>query len=567
MSTHPLFSGAFLRIAHAILRFARSTLLSYCKNLVFLWFVYRTGAIAGHHVRTQGLVGASTQAYRHLVQRTILLLRKRVPGVEKAVRSEVARTVHALQKSSVGANLGEQYYSLPATGWSADRVRQELKRHSTMGVDKVNWRDGKISGAVYHGGEALSELLVESYGRFLVSNPLHPELFPGVRKMESEVISMVAKMLNGDDQVCGNMTSGGTESLLMAIKTYRDKARIECGVTHPEMVVPETIHAAFDKAAEYFGIRLIKIPVDPATGKVDVSKAARAISNATIMLAGSAPNFPHGIVDDIPALAALAASRGIGMHVDCCLGGFIVPFAEAAGFPLSHACDFRVKGVTSVSVDTHKYGFAPKGSSVILYKTAELRKFQYFTTTDWPGGVYASPTMAGSRAGNVVAGCWATMMHFGWSGYVETTRQILTATRALQRAIVHEIPELAIVGEPKLSVVAFTCRSAAKFNIFGVAELLEHRGWHLNVLQRPNAIHIAVTYLSMTRVDELIADLKASVAALKADPSVGQGRVAAIYGTAASVPDRTILDDVCCGFLDALTLNPAPGMFDDKEKK
>ncbi|KAJ3101100.1 hypothetical protein HDU96_010129, partial [Phlyctochytrium bullatum] len=354
--------------------------------------------------------------------------------------------------------------------------------------------------------------------------------------MEAEVVSMCLNMFNAPEGACGTVTSGGTESLLMAIKTYRDMARRLRNVTEPEMVVPVTIHAAFDKGADYFGVKIIHIPVDSATGMVDVEKVRRAINGNTIMLAGSAPNFPHGIIDNIPALAALAKQHGIGMHVDCCLGGFIVPFMEKAGFPLPYAVDFRVDGVTSISCDTHKYGFAPKGSSVIMYRSKEIRNYQYFVATEWPGGVYASPSVAGSRPGALIAGCWTAMVHMGENGYVESTRKIVAASRKLTEGI-KAIPGLRVIGDPLLSVVAFDAESP--LNVYAVGDLLSRKGWHLNMLQYPPAVHIACTLLTVPVVDNLLRDLQEAIDVLRRDPSAGQGDLAAIYGTVASIPDRS----------------------------
>ncbi|KAJ1564080.1 hypothetical protein HK405_015905 [Cladochytrium tenue] len=297
---------------------------------------------------------------------------------------------------------------------------------------------------------------------------------------------------------------------------------------------------------------MIAIPIDPTTGEVDVAKVARAITPNTIMLAGSAPNFPHGIMDNIPALAALAQKHKIGMHVDACLGGFIVPFAEAAGYPQAYTFDFRVPGVTSISCDTHKYGFAPKGSSVVMYRTAALRRFQYFVQPNWPGGVYASPSVAGSRPGALVAGCWAALMRFGQQGYVETTRQIIGAARAIVSGV-KAIDGLEIIGDPRGSVLAFRSTSPA-IAIFALGDLLGKRGWHLNMLQRPEAIHIACTFPTVAVADQLVADIRDAVAALRENPDAGKGDFAAIYGTVASVPDRSIIEDVSVGFLDGLTM-------------
>ncbi|KAJ3146158.1 hypothetical protein HDU86_000503 [Geranomyces michiganensis] len=521
------------------------------KNLIFAVVLYRFAIRAWRQVLVKGPVRALVECYKASLQSLIVFTRKGVPGANNLVKTEIAKQIKSIENKMVKIQPGEKVYrALPAQGLSDPAVRTELQRYQSMG--DVDWRAGKISGAIYHGGEAVSALITDAFSRFTITNPLHPEIFPGIRKMEAEVVSMVLRMYNAPDTGCGSVTSGGTESLLMAVKAYRDMARDQRGVIEPEMVVPVTIHAAFDKAESYFGVKLIHIPLDPITGKVDLSKVARAINRNTIMLAGSAPNFPHGIVDDIPALARMAKKHGIGMHVDCCLGGFLVPFLEKAGFPLPHPVDFRVDGVTSISVDTHKYGFAPKGSSVVMYVRKEIRDYQYFVTTEWPGGIYASPTIAGSRPGALIAGCWAAMVHFGESGYVASTREIMQTAMKI-KAGVKKIPGIELIGDPLISVVSF--RAQAPMNTYAVADLLSRKEWHLNVLQNPPAIHIACTMLTSngTAADELLRDLADAVDEIRRDPEAGKGAVAAIYGTAASVPDRTIIADVTRGFLDALT--------------
>ncbi|KNC99861.1 sphinganine-1-phosphate aldolase DPL1 [Spizellomyces punctatus DAOM BR117] len=519
------------------------------KNVVFLIFVYRYATAIALKVAVKGPGEAIRDYVKHILQILITLTRKSIPGANDMVKSEVAKQIQSIEKKVVQYTPGEKIYrTLPSKGLSPAEVRAELDRYQKMG--DVDWKEGKVSGAIYHGGEEVSSLITDAFARFTVTNPLHPEIFPGIRRMEAEVVSMVLRMYNAPDSGCGSVTSGGTESLLMAVKAYRDMARVKRGVTEPEMVLPVTIHAAFDKAESYFGVKIVHIPIDPITGKVDVSKVARAINRNTIMLAGSAPNFPHGIVDDIPALAALAKKHKIGMHVDCCLGGFIVPFLEKAGYPLEHPCDFRVDGVTSISVDTHKYGFAPKGSSVIMYRSKDIRDHQYFVTTEWPGGIYASPTIAGSRPGSLVAGCWAALVHFGEDGYIKSTQQIMKTARKIKKGV-QEIEGLQLVGDPVVSVVAFAAK--APISTYAVADLLSRKHWHLNILQNPPAIHIACTMLTRNSADALLADLREAVGQIRKDPKAGNGDVAAIYGTAASVPDRTIIADVTRGFLDALT--------------
>ena len=324
------------------------------------------------------------------------------------------------------------------------------------------------------------------------SNPLHPDLWPSATKFEAEIVAMTAAMLGGghaapEAPVVGTVSSGGTESILLAMKTYRDFARERRGIAAPEIVAPVTAHAAFDKAARFFDMPLVRVPVDGGF-RADLGALAAAVTERTAVVVGSAPNFPHGVIDPIPEIAALAADRGVACHVDACLGGFILPWAERLGYPVP-PFDFRLPGVTSMSADTHKYGYAAKGSSVVLYRGRELRQFQYYTVTDWPGGLYLSPTFAGSRPGALSATCWAAMVSIGESGYTEAARRIL-ATGARIRDGIAAIPGLSVLGDP-LWVIAFAADDG--LDVYQVMENMGHRGWSLNGLQRPAAVHIAVT--------------------------------------------------------------------------
>jgi sphinganine-1-phosphate aldolase len=289
-------------------------------------------------------------------------------------------------------------------------------------------------------------LQTEAFGKFTVANPIHPDVFPGVRKMEAEIVSMVLGIFNAPAGAAGVTTSGGTESILMACLSARQKAYAERGVTEPEMydlytlhslhsltiirILPETGHTAFRKAGEYFGIKIHLVTCPAPSYQVHIPSVARLINSNTVLLVGSAPNFPHGIIDDISSLSKLAVKRRIPLHVDCCLGSFLVPFLEKAGFE-TELFDFRLKGVTSISCDTHKYGFAPKGNSTCLYRTASLRAYQYFISPDWSGGVYASPSIAGSRPGALIAGCWASLMSVGEAGYIKSCSEIVGATKKI----------------------------------------------------------------------------------------------------------------------------------------
>ncbi|ORY92826.1 pyridoxal phosphate-dependent transferase [Leucosporidium creatinivorum] len=403
--------------------------------------------------------------------------------------------------------------ALPEKGLSAAQVSQALAALSE--IPNTKWSNGRVSGAVYHGGEDMAKIWVEAFSRFEVSNPLHADCFPGVRKMESEIVSMALTLFNSPlpssaiDQTggAGCTTSGGTESILMACKTYRDRARVEKGIKEPEMIIPLSAHAAFDKAGEFFGIKVHHVPVDEETRQVDVAQVAALINENTIFLVGSAPNFPDGAIDDIPALSELALKYDLGLHVDCCLGSFLVPFVEKAGYPML-PFDFRVPGVTSISCDTHKYGFAPKGSSIIMYRSKHLRSFMFSVMPTWPGGVYATTGVAGSRPGAIIAGAWASMQYMGIDGYLESCREIVGAAKAIVKGIKSDFPELYVLGNPLVSVVAFASKT---ISIADVGAAMAARGWHLNTLQHPVAIHIACTRLTVPAVDEFLGDLRFAV--------------------------------------------------------
>jgi sphinganine-1-phosphate aldolase len=320
----------------------------------------------------------------------------------------------------------------------------------------------------------------------------------------------------------------------------------------------ETCHPAFRKAAQYFGFKLHLVASPAPSYQVDVSAMRRLINSNTAILVGSAPNFPHGIIDDIAALSDLALKYSIPLHVDCCLGSFIVPFLEKAGFE-SLPFDFRCPGVTSISVDTHKYGFAPKGNSTVLYRSRLLRSYQYFVAPEWSGGVYASPSMAGSRPGSLIAGCWASLMNIGEDGYLESCKAIVGTANNIAREVLKH-PDLELIGKPLTSVVAFT---SSTVDIYDIADALSDRGWHLNCLQNPPAMHIAVTlpivraeanFLSDLKlvIDEEKAKDKERVAQGKGAKGKNMGDSAALYGVAGTLPNKSIVVEMTEIFLDTL---------------
>ncbi len=441
------------------------------------------------------------------------------------------------------------YTELPEKGRPRNEIIAMMQRIKAK--EEPKWKKGFVSGAVYHGDAAHIEFLNRTYAINSQSNPLHADVWPSIAKYEAEIVSMTARMLGadsfgGEEGVCGTVTSGGTESILLAMKSYRDRAREEKGIRKPEMIAPVTVHAAFDKAAQYFNIRLIKVPVD-AGYRADVKAVKKAISRRTIVIIGSAPSFPHGIVDPIREMSELARKKGIGFHTDACLGGFILPWIERLGYPVP-PFDFRLPGVTSMSADTHKYGYAAKGTSVVLYRGQELRRYQFYKTSEWPGGLYFSPTFAGSRPGALSAACWAAMVSLGEKGYRDAAEKIMTAAKKIKKGI-ESIPELYILGDP-LWVIAFASK---ELDIYRVMDRMTHAGWSLNGLHKPSCVHICVTlrHAAPGVAERFVRDLKKAVAHVKKHPAA-EGGMAPVYGLAASFPVRSAVEDMLDAYLDTL---------------
>ncbi|XP_060728613.1 sphingosine-1-phosphate lyase 1 [Tachysurus vachellii] len=474
------------------------------------------------------------------------LLRK-IPFISTSIQNQLNKALDDMSMILCTLKEGMSYTKcLPTQGLTQEQVLDNIREYQSL--NEVQWSKGKVSGAVYWGDEKLTDLLVKVYGEFAWSNPLHPDIFPGVRKMEAEVVRMTCSLFNGGPESCGTVTSGGTESILMACKAYRDLA-YERGIEYPEIIAPVSVHAAFDKAAHYFGMKLIHVPLDKKTMKVDVKAMKRAISKNTAMLVCSAPQFPHGIIDPIVEVGKLAEKYNIPFHVDACLGGFLIVFMEKAGFKLE-PFDFRVKSVTSISADTHKYGYAPKGSSVVIYREKKYRHYQYFVAPDWQGGIYASPSVAGSRPGGIIAACWATMMHMGENGYVEATRKVVQTARIIAAGVCN-VEGLFVFGNPEVSVVAL---GSNVFDIFRLSNALTSKGWNLNTLQFPSSIHICVTMLHTQPgvAEQFVKDVKEEVAKIMKNPKEKTTGMGAVYGMAQSIPDRSMVTEVSCGFLDCL---------------
>lgn len=415
--------------------------------------------------------------------------------------------------------------AFPETGRPRDEILADVE---WMGAQEDrSWNQGHCSGTMYCGDVDHYAFLNRVFAAFSHVNALQRDICPSVTKFEAEITAMTLDMLHGEaaEDACGSITGGGTDSILTAMLVYRDQARAERGITNPNIVMPTTAHPAFDKAGHLFGLEIRKAPIDPDTTLVDVDWVAEHIDTNTVALVGSAGNYPYGTIDDIAALSDLAVQHGIGLHVDGCLGGFILPWGQQLGYDVP-VFDFRLPGVTTISADTHKYGYGLKGTSVLSYRSKALRQHAYFMTPEWVGGKYMSPGMAGSRSGGLIAATWASMVSLGKEGYLRYAKSIFETSFAMQDAV-RAHPELLVMGRPTW---CFSFRSD-EFDIYHVNDCMKLRGWRFNGQQYPNAIHMAVTRpQTQEGVAEAFEKDLAEAVVYATENSDGTPDSAAIYG-------------------------------------
>ncbi len=431
--------------------------------------------------------------------------------------------------------MSDSQIKLPESGVDKKTI---LSRMKDIGSDDANYRDGKTWSLVYYLGDEYTKFLKEAYGMFFSHNGLNPMAFKSLKKFESDIVKMTAGILHGGPEACGTITSGGTESCLLSVLTYRELARAKRPwIRKPEMIAPESIHVAFQKAAKYFDVKMVVAPLGDDY-RVDVNEVKKRINRNTIMIIGSAPCYPFGVIDPIEELAELAMKRNIPFHVDSCLGGYLLPFAEKEGYTIP-PFDFRVQGVTSMSADTHKYGYSAKGASTIIYKSIEYLRHQFFIYDNWSGGLYVSPALLGTRPGGAIAAGWAAMMHMGEKGYRELARVTIETTRELMDKV-NAIPELTVIGEPQMSVFAYTSTSK-DVSIYAVGDQMEAKGWHIDRTQKPEGLHTMVTAYHHNVVDTFISDLKEAVEVVKNNPELANQGGAAMYGLVANIPVRSMV--------------------------
>ena len=402
------------------------------------------------------------------------------------------------------------------TEWSVLSARMRA-----FGADDVDWRDGRAAVYVFHAGDDVLDVAKRAYSFYQSENGLGPAAFPSLAKMEREVLDAGLDLLRAPEGACGNMTSGGSESIFMAVKACRDAARASGRDTRGgEIVVPRSTHPAFDKAARYLDLEVVRVPVADDL-RADVGAMREAIGERTLMLVGSAPCFPYGLIDPIPALGELALEHDLWLHVDACVGGYFAPFARMNGVPIEDF-DFSVPGVASISADLHKYGYAAKGASTIFHRSKEQREHQIFTFGDWPAGGMTTPTAAGTRPGGAIAAAWAVLHYLGVEGYREKAAAVVAAREKLDAAIA-EMPELTRLGDPQLGLIAFTARDAEALSIFAVWARLKERGWFTGVVTEPQGIHLMLSPAHAHVIDEYVSDLREAVAGVVAGAESADG--------------------------------------------
>lgn len=439
---------------------------------------------------------------------------------------------------------------MPEKSMSKDEVLGQIKEMHAL--ESKPWKGGKISGSFYHGDQDHYDFLNEAFSYYSQVNSIQRDVCPSLTKYEGEILAMTLDVFNGDavnkrnpkQKACGSLTTGGTDSIFQSVYAHREWGADKKNITQPEIVLPVSAHPAFYKAAHYLNMKAVTAKLDE-NHEADVADMESKITSNTVMIVGSAGNYGHGIVDPIEKLSELALKHDIGLHVDGCLGGFILAWAQPLGLDCP-VFDFRLPGVTAISADTHKYGYALKGTSTVLFSNENLRRYQYHTEIDWPGGVYVSTGFNGSKSGGLFAATWAAMMHYGKEGYMNRAKKIFDVNLSLKN-VVRAIPELKLFGDS----LFITAIGSDAFNIYHVNDFLKTKGWRMNGFQHPNGFHFCITGPQVTNpniVADFERDLKGSVAYAK--QQTGDPKSAAMYGGAGQEIDPSMYSPMLTAYTD-----------------
>ena len=386
---------------------------------------------------------------------------------------------------------------------SAQDILNSLSR---LKVDDVDWRNGRVFSLAYFAGDDVLDLSERAYAMYSSSNGLSTDAFPSLRRIQSDVVSTVTRLIHGDAEAAGFMTSGGTESILLAVEAARQRGRREKGITSPNIVLPASAHAAFEKACSYFDVTSRRVEVND-DWRADPDAMAARVDENTVLIVASAPQYPQGVIDPVAAIAAIGLERDVNVHVDACMGGVTLPFLERLGEPVP-PWDFRVDGVTSISVDLHKYGYTAKGASVLVHRSKTLRAYQTFVTDNWLGGLYGSSGILGTKSGGPMAAAWAVLSYLGDDGYQSLTDRARRTCLRLADAV-ESIPELELRARPDSTLLSFGARNS--LDVFAVADRLRGRGWYVDRQSPPASIHCTVHAGHEFTIEAFIDDLRACV--------------------------------------------------------
>jgi glutamate/tyrosine decarboxylase-like PLP-dependent enzyme len=424
--------------------------------------------------------------------------------------------------------------NIPQQGFSKEEILNTLQTFKSRDMD---WKAGKVWCYVYNPGEDPAEVTREAYLSYLTENGLDPSVFPSMLKVETDVVRAIINLLRGDSNAVGHLTSGGTESIMLAVKTARDKARAEHPeITQPEMVLPRTAHAAFHKAAHYMSVKPVLVNIDPQTFKVRAEDMRAAITPNTILLVASAPSYSQGVIDPIEEIGTIAQETNLLFHVDACVGGLHLSFMRKLEYDVP-VFDFTVPGVTSISTDLHKYGYAAKGCSVVMYRNKNIRKYQIFACTDTTAYTLINPTILSSKSGGPMAGAWAILNFLGEEGYKEIIGEVQEATKKLINGI-NSIDGLQVLGEPAMCMFSF---KSDVINVYQLADEMNTRGWYIqgqfSTPLTPRNLHISVNHGTIHNVDALLRDLREGVEVVKSKPPLDSDAIKAMVGAALQSPN------------------------------
>jgi glutamate/tyrosine decarboxylase-like PLP-dependent enzyme len=427
--------------------------------------------------------------------------------------------------------------NIPQQGLSREEILNTLQAFKARDMD---WKAGKVWCYVYNPGEDPAGVAREAYLSYLNENGLDPSVFPSMLKVETDVVRAIINLLRGDLNAVGHLTSGGTESIMLAVKTARDRARAEHPeIKQPEMVLPKTAHAAFHKAAHYLGVKPVVVDIDPQTFKVRVEDMRAAITPNTILLVASAPSYSQGVVDPIWEIGKIAQEQNLLFHVDACVGGLHLSFMRKLGYEVPDF-DFSVPGVTSISTDLHKYGYAAKGCSAILYRSKDIRKYQIFASTDTTGYTLINPTMLSSKTGGPMAGAWAILNFLGEEGYRKIVKEVQESTRRLIDGI-NAIDGLQVLGKPVMSMFSF---KSEVINVYQLADEMNKRGWYIqpqfSTALTPRNLHISVSHGTFHNVDALLHDLRECVEIVRGTVPIDSDAIRAMVGAALQSPNPEV---------------------------